>query len=47
VEVGFSFIDQVVGEFALGQKRIGSDVCVFEIEAVEQRDSHADLVGLF
>lgn len=45
--MGMAFIDQVVGEFALGQKRIGSDVSVFEIEAVEQWDSHADLVGLF
>jgi hypothetical protein len=25
---------------------IGGDVLVFEIEAVEERDSHTDLVGL-
>jgi len=45
--VGLALDDQVVGEFALGVKRIGVDVLVFEIEAVEQRDSHGDLVGLF
>jgi len=37
----------VVGEMALGQKRIGGDVFVVQIEAIEQRDGHADLVGLF
>jgi len=47
VVVGLSLIDQVVGEFALGQKGIGGDISVFKIEAVEERDGHADLVGLF
>jgi hypothetical protein len=31
----------------LREKRIGGDVFVFEIEAVQQWDGHADLVGLF
>ena len=47
VVVGLTFGDQVVGEFALGEQSIGGDVFVLEIEAVEQRDGHADLVGLF
>jgi hypothetical protein len=46
-EVGLSLIDQVVSEFALGEQGIGGDVGVFKIEAVEQRDRHTDLVGLF
>ena len=47
VVVGFSGIDQVVGEFTLGQQRIGGDVFTTEIDLVEERDGHADLVGLF
>jgi hypothetical protein len=31
----------------LGEQRIGSDVFIFEIKAIEQRDRHGDLVGLF
>jgi hypothetical protein len=46
VVVGLALIDQVVGKSALGVQGIGGDVFVFEIEAVEQGDSHTDLVGL-
>ena len=47
VVVGVALSNQVVGEFSLREKRIGGDVFVFEIEAVQQWDGHADLVGLF
>ena len=47
VVVGVAFFDQVVGEFALGEKRIGGDIFVMEIEAIEERDRHTDLVSLF
>ena len=47
VIVGVAFFDQVVGEFALGEKRIGGDIFVMKIEAIEERDRHTDLVGLF
>jgi len=47
VAVGLALVDQVVGEFSLGQKGIGGDVFVLKIEAIEERDGHADLVGLF
>ena len=47
-EVVVSFAgDQVLGEFTLGQKRIGGDVFTTEIDLVEERDGHTDLVGLF
>jgi hypothetical protein len=45
--VSLTLIDQVLGEFTLGVQRIGGDVFVLEIDTVEQRDGHADLVGLF
>jgi hypothetical protein len=31
----------------LGEKRIGGDIFVMEIEAIEERDRHTDLVSLF
>jgi hypothetical protein len=47
VIVGFLGPDQVVGEFTLGEKRIGGNVFARQIERIEERDGHADLVGLF
>lgn len=46
VIMGVTLSNQVVGEFSLGEKRIGGDVFILEIEALEQRDGHADLIGL-
>jgi len=38
--------DQVSRQLALGQQRVGGDLLVFDVDGVEQRDDHADLVGL-
>lgn len=46
VVVGVALSNQVVGEFSLGEERIGADVFAVEIEPLEQRDGHADFVGL-
>jgi hypothetical protein len=39
--------DQVSGQLALGQQRVGGDVLVFDVDRVEQRNSGSDFVGLF
>lgn len=45
--VGSAVKNQVAGEFALGQERIGDNVFATEIKVIEGQDGHADLVGLF
>jgi hypothetical protein len=45
--MGFLGTDQVVGEFTLGEQGIGGNVFARQIEVIEERDGHADLVGLF
>ena len=47
VIVSFAGIDQVIGDFTLGEQGIGGKVFATQIELVEERDGHADLVGLF
>ena len=40
-------LDQVLGQPALGQQRVGGDLLVFEVDGVEQRNGGRDFVGLF
>ena len=40
-------LDQVSGQLALGQQRVGGDFLVFDIDRVEQRNGGGDFVGLF
>jgi len=40
-------LDQVSGELALGQQRVGGDVLVIDVDRVEQRNGGSDFVGLF
>jgi hypothetical protein len=35
-----------MGELTLGQEGIGSDIFALDIDGIEQRDGHLDLVGL-
>jgi hypothetical protein len=46
VVMGLTILDQVVGELALGQQGIGSDIFALDFDGIEQRDGHLDLVGL-
>ena len=46
VVMGLPILDQVMGEVALGQEGIGSDIFALDIDGIEQRDGHLDLVGL-
>ena len=45
VVVGFSFSEQVVGDFALGQQGVGGDCFVLDIDGVKQGDCGFDLIG--
>ena len=38
--------DHVGCEFALRQKRIGGEVPAFDVDCVQQRNEHADFIGL-
>jgi hypothetical protein len=40
-------LDQVAREFALGQQGIGGDGLAGDVQALEERDEHADFIGLF
>ena len=40
-------LDQIGGELALGQQRIGGDLLALDIDGIQQRDGHLDLVGAF
>lgn len=46
VVVCLSVLDQVAGELALSQERIGANILVRDGDGIEQRDSHLDLIGL-
>ncbi|MFH0343374.1 MAG: hypothetical protein ACHBNF_14900 [Chromatiales bacterium] len=46
VVVRLSVLDQVAGELALSQERIGANILVRDGDGIEQRDSHLDLIGL-
>ena len=45
VVVGLAAHD-IRGQLALREKRIGSDVLTMNVDRVEQRDEHSDLMGL-
>ncbi len=45
-EVVVAASDQVGCELALGVQGIGADVLALDVQRLEQRDRHADLVGL-
>ena len=45
--MGLALFDQVAGKVALGEQRIGGDSLAGDVHALEQGDSHPDLVGLF
>jgi len=45
--MGMTFRDQIVGNLALGQQRIGRHILALNIDAVKQRDGHLDLIGAF
>jgi len=45
VVVGLASND-IRGQLALREKRIGGDVLTLNVDAVEQRDEHSDLIGL-
>jgi hypothetical protein len=42
-----AFVDEVVGEFALGQQGIAADVLALDVDGIEQGGGHLDFVGAF
>ncbi len=46
VVVGLPVVDQIRGECALGQEGIGGDRFAVNLDGLEQRSGHGDLVGL-
>ena len=46
VVVGLPVVDQIRGERALGQEGIGGDRFAVNLDGLEQRSGHGDLVGL-
>ena len=42
-----SLCDQIVGQLALRQQGIGAHLLAFNIDGLQQRDGHLDLVGAF
>ena len=40
-------LGQIIGELALGQQRVGGQGLAGEVEGIEYRDRHPDLVGAF
>ena len=46
VVMGLTIQAQIIGELTLGQEGIGSDIFALDIDGIEQRDGHLDLVGL-
>ena len=45
--MGMTFLDQVLGELALGQQGISRHILALNIDGIKQWDSHFDLVGAF
>jgi len=43
--MGVTLPDQVVGDVALGQKGIGGNIFVLNIDGIQQRDDGLDFVG--
>ena len=40
-------LDQIRGELALGQQRIGGDVLALDVDGIQQGGRHLDLIGTF
>jgi hypothetical protein len=47
VVMGVALGDEVVGKVALGEKGIGGNIFVLNIDRIQQRDSGFDFVGAF
>ncbi len=47
VVVRLSVLNQVVGELALCQQRVGRDFLALDVDGVQQRDGGFDFVGAF
>ena len=45
--MGMTFRDQVLGNLALGQQRIGRHILALNIDGIKQGDGHLDLIGAF
>jgi hypothetical protein len=43
--MGVALPDQVIGDVALGQKGIGGNIFVLNIDGIQQRDGGFDFVG--
>lgn len=47
VVVGVALLDQIAGQFALGQQGIGGNGFAVDVDRIQQRDDGFDFVGLF
>lgn len=47
VIMGITFLDQVMGDFALGQQGIGGNIPSLDIDGIKERDGGLDFVGTF
>ena len=47
VVVRVALLNQIPGQFALGEQGIGADGFALDVEGLQQRDSGFDFVGLF
>jgi hypothetical protein len=45
--MGMTFLDQGLGQLALGQQGIGGHLLALDIDGLPQGDGHLDLVGAF
>jgi len=45
--VGFTLRDQILGQGALGEQGVGDDVFSLDVDRLEHRYGHLDLVGTF
>ena len=45
--VGLSLRDQILGQLTLRQQGIGANILALNINGIQQRDGHLDLVGAF
>jgi hypothetical protein len=45
--VSLSLCDQILGQLALRQQGIGAHILALDINGIQQRDGHLDLVGAF
>ena len=47
VIMGITFLDQVMGDFALGQQGIGGNIPSLDIDGIKERDGGLDFIGTF